>query len=88
MAIKPEAVTGPLATITGDLSNIFKNISDAYFGFENRAQALELLDKQTTKQAAAYTPPPTPGSYADWKTIGLSTAALILVVVVIVKAMK
>ena len=49
---------------------------------------MDLLDAQTQRQAAAYTPPPTPGSNADWKTIGLSAAALVLLVVVIAKAIK
>lgn len=88
MALSPEKITGPLSTITGDLTNIFKNVSDAYFGYQNRVQAMDLLDAQTQRQAAAYTPPPTPGSNADWKTIGLSAAALVLLVVVIAKAIK
>jgi hypothetical protein len=88
MAIQPEKVTGPLATLTQNATDIFKNLGDAYFGFQSRIKALELLDSQTKKEAAAYTPPPTPGSNADWQTIAISAAAMVLLVVVIVKAVK
>lgn len=47
--------TNPLLQATGTLTGIFKDVSDAYFGFQSRQNALEQLDNETNKNPTAYT---------------------------------
>lgn len=76
----------------GTLTDIFKGVSDAYFGFQQRTAALEYLQKTTQKDATAYSPADkstAAGSLASsWMGVALGVGVLIVGGVLVAKMLK
>lgn len=85
--------TNPLTAITGTLKQVFQDASDVYFGYQQRVSALEILENETNKQQAAYSPADkaNPAQLAiafNTKNVAIGAGILLLAGIVIARALK
>lgn len=82
----------PLLTFTGTLKGIFQDVSESYFGFQNRVAALDLLEAETDKlknsQAPADKAVPVGSATVNIKSIAIGAAVLLVAGIVVARMLK